>query len=185
MLGLRAPARQGRACSVQSKTGCTWERPRHCCGVAEEKLILILESIPAWAGSANAQRGLVAGACPGSRGHCSLDVGETQPRCSTAPWGPFRIRTPGPAHGLAQEDALVPHPAQKVFGGLSAVPGPLPLLLEHTHSGPPPTGTVGGAGAVVGQSHPLQVPWALISPLPPDLSLGTCNEQPSPLATLP
>lgn len=119
--------RQSVFCAI--KAGCTWERPRHCCGVAEEKLILILESIPAWAGSANAQRGLVAGACPGSRGHCSLDVGETQPRCSTAPWGPFRVRTPGPAHGPAQEDALVPHPAQKAFGGLSAVPGPLPLLL--------------------------------------------------------
>ena len=129
VLGLWAPARQGRACSVRSKTGCTRERPSNCCCEAEEKLILILESIPALEGSASTLIGQVAGMFHCSRGPCSLNLGDVQPsgypRQHHPPPGAPQARP----HLPAQEEALAPASAQKALGALSVELGPLPRHL--------------------------------------------------------
>lgn len=142
VLGLWAPARQGRACSVQSKTGCTRERPSNCCCEAEEKLILILESIPAWEGSASTRIGRVAGVCRCSRGPCSLNLGDVQPSgCPRQHHPPPRAPQARP-HLPAQEEALAPASRPEGLGHALHGAGPsprAPLSSTKMSPHPPPT----------------------------------------------
>lgn len=145
---------------MQSEIGCSSERPHNCCAEAEEKLILILQSIPAWAGSARAQGGWrrvrTVAHVPSAAG---IGQRNAAPRAclgdALPPWGHSPIRIPN--------SPLHPGPASRPggrSGGLgspstSRFPSRAPRAC-HPRLQPTP-----GDGKQPHGNHLLQTSWTL------------------------